>query len=137
VPAQALGLAQAAVDEAWNYSQERRQFGQRICSFQAIRHSLSDCRTKLQACRLMVYWAASRVQSSEAAPEDTAMTKLFVTEAAKDIVLACQQIMGAYGYAEGFGMERYVRDVLALPIYGGSSAIQRNNIAKMLRLPKD
>src|SRR3546814_4216698 len=67
---------------------------------------------------------------------DTSMTKLFVTETAKDIVLACQQVMGAYGYADGFGMERYVRDVLALPIYGGSSAIQRNNIANSLGLPR-
>jgi alkylation response protein AidB-like acyl-CoA dehydrogenase len=137
VPAQALGLAQAAVDEAWRYSQERRQFGKPICAYQSIRHTLADCRTRLQACRLMVYWAAARVEAGEALPADTAMTKLFVTETAKDIVLACQQVMGAYGYADGFGMERYARDVLALPIYGGSSAIQRNNIAKMLGLPKD
>ncbi len=65
------------------------------------------------------------------------MAKLFVGEAAKEIVLACQQqVMGAYGYAVGFQMERYVRDVLAVPIYGGSSAIQRNNIANLMKLPR-
>lgn len=136
VPAQALGVAQAALNEAWEYSQQRKQFGKPICTFQAIRHSLADCRTKLEACRLMVYWAASRVEQGCATIADTSMTKLFVTETAKDIVLACQQVMGAYGYADGFGMERYVRDVLALPIYGGSSAIQRNNIANSLGLPR-
>ena len=137
VPAQALGIARAAIAEAWQYSQERKQFGKPICTFQAIRHSLADCKTKLQACHLMTYWAAGKVQEGTATIADTSMVKLFVTEQAKDIVLACQQILGAYGYADGFGMERRVRDVLALPIYGGSSAIQRNNIANSLGLPKN
>jgi alkylation response protein AidB-like acyl-CoA dehydrogenase len=137
VPALALGVAQAAFQEAWTYSQQRKQFGKLICTFQALRHSLADCRTKLEACRLMVYWAASQVQNGRASIADTSMVKLFVTENAKDIVLACQQILGAYGYAEGFGMERYVRDVLALPIYGGSSAIQRNNIVNSMGLPRN
>jgi alkylation response protein AidB-like acyl-CoA dehydrogenase len=57
------------------------------------------------------------------------MTKLFVTESAKSVVLECQTILGAYGYVRSFDMERYVRDVLLMPIIGGSSAIQRNNIA--------
>jgi alkylation response protein AidB-like acyl-CoA dehydrogenase len=64
------------------------------------------------------------------------MTKLFVTETAKSVVLDCQSVMGAYGYAHGFDMERYVRDVLLLPIIGGSSSIQRNNIANRLGLPR-
>jgi len=65
------------------------------------------------------------------------MAKLFVSETAKEIVLSCQQyVMGAYGYAEGFQMERYVRDILAVPIFGGSSAIQRNNIASLMKLPR-
>lgn len=136
VPAQALGIARAALAEAWQYSQERKQFGKPICTFQAIRHSLADCKTKLQACHLMVYWAATQVQNGVASIADTSMVKLFVTETTKDIVLACQQILGAYGYAEGFGMERHVRDILATPIYGGSSAIQRNNIANSLGLPR-
>lgn len=136
VPAQALGIARAALAEAWQYSMERKQFGKQICTFQAVRHSLADCKTKLQACHLMTYWAAEQVHNGVASIADTSMVKLFVTETAKDIVLACQQILGAYGYAEGFGMERHVRDVLATAIIGGSSAIQRNNIANSLGLPR-
>ena len=64
------------------------------------------------------------------------MAKLFVCDTARDIVLACQQILGAYGYVRDFDMERYVRDILVMPILGGSSAIQRNNIANLLKLPR-
>jgi len=133
----ALGIAKAAVAEAWQYSQERVQFGQAICTHQAVRHVLSDVQTKLKAARLMAYDAASKVDAQQPSAVDTCMAKLFVAETAKDIVLACQQyVMGAYGYAEGFQMERYVRDVLAVPIYGGSSAIQKNNIATLMKLPR-
>jgi len=133
----ALGIARAAVEEAWQYSQERSQFGKPICTHQAVRHVLSDVQTKLKAARLMAYDAAAKVHAGETSAVDTCMAKLFVSETAKGIVLACQQsVMGAYGYAEGFQMERYVRDVLAVPIYGGSSAIQRNNIAALLKLPR-
>jgi len=136
IPAMALGIAGAAVDEAWEYSQQRTQFGQRICAHQAIRHTLADARTKLHACRLVLQHAGELVEKGQPSGVETAMAKLFVADTAKDIVLACQQVMGAYGYAHGFGMQRYVRDVLALPIVGGSSAIQRNNIVNLLKLPR-
>ncbi len=67
---------------------------------------------------------------------ETSMAKLFVCDTAREIVLTCQQIMGAYGYVAGYDMERYVRDILILPILGGSSAIQKNNIANRLNLPR-
>jgi len=136
VPALALGVGEAAMAEAWQYAQERRQFGQRISGFQSIRHMLADCKTKLQACRLMLYWAAWLVDTGAPASAETSMAKLFVTDTCKDVVLKCQQVLGAYGYAEGFGMERYVRDILVTPIFGGSSAIQLNNIANRLNLAK-
>ncbi|MBB6193482.1 alkylation response protein AidB-like acyl-CoA dehydrogenase [Sphingobium wenxiniae] len=136
VPAMALGVAEAALAEAWEYSQQRSQFGQRICSFQSIRHKLADAKTKVQACRNMLYWAAWLLQEGRPAAAETAMTKLFVCDTCRDVVLSCQQILGAYGYAEGFSIERHVRDVLVYPIYGGSSAIQLNNIANRLGLPK-
>lgn len=136
VPAMALGTAEAALAEAWQYSQERVQFGQRICAFQSIRHKLADAKTKVQACRNMLYWAAWLLQEGRPAAAETSMTKLFVSDTCRDVVLSCQQILGAYGYAEGFAMERYVRDVLVFPIFGGSSAIQLNNIANRLGLPK-
>jgi alkylation response protein AidB-like acyl-CoA dehydrogenase len=135
-PALALGVAEAAVAEAWEYSQQRKQFGAPICTFQSVRHMLSDVQTKLQACRLMLMSAAWKVDQGQASAVDTSMAKLFVSDTARDIVLTCQQILGAYGYAHGFAMERYVRDVLVMPIWGGSSAIQKNNIANLMRLPR-
>jgi alkylation response protein AidB-like acyl-CoA dehydrogenase len=137
VPAMSLGIAEAAVAEAWDYSQQRIQFGRPICTNQALRHALADAQTKLQACRLMVYHAGGLVERGQPSAVETSMAKLYVCETAKDIVLACQQVMGAAGYAKGYGMERCVRDALALPIVGGSSAIQRNNIASLLKLPRE
>ncbi len=136
VPAMALGTAEAALAEAWEYSQQRVQFGTRICTFQSVRHKLADAKTRLQACRLMLYWAAWRLNENLPASAETSMTKLFVSDTCRDVVLSCQQILGAYGYAEGFAMERYVRDVLVFPIFGGSSAIQLNNIANRMGLPR-
>ena len=126
------------MDEAWQYSQERVQGGKHICGHQAVRHVLADCQTKLQACRLMLQHAAWLVETGQPSAVATSMAKLFISENARDIAIDCQQyVMGAYGYATGFGMERYVRDILAVPIYGGSTAIQRNNIANLMKLPRD
>lgn len=136
-PAIALGIAEAALAEAWEYSQQRVQGGKRICGHQSIRHVLSDAKTELQACRLMLMNAAWQAQERMPSAVATCMAKLFVAERAKAVTLACQQVMGAYGYANGFQMQRYVRDSLAVPIYGGSSAIMRNNIANLLRLPRE
>jgi alkylation response protein AidB-like acyl-CoA dehydrogenase len=136
VAAMALGIARAAVDDAWVYAQERVQFGKPICAIQSIRHMLADAKTKLEACRLMTYTAAKMVEEHRPATVETSMAKLFVCDTARDIVLECQQIMGAYGYVGDFDMERYVRDILVMPILGGSSAIQRNNIANRLNLPR-
>jgi alkylation response protein AidB-like acyl-CoA dehydrogenase len=135
-PALALGVAEAAVAEAWDYAQQRRQFGAPICTIQSIRHMLSDVQTRVQACRLMLMSAAWKVDQDLPSAVDTSMAKLFVSDTAREIVLTCQQVLGAYGYAHGFAMERYVRDALVMPIWGGSSAIQKNNIANLMRLPR-
>ena len=136
VAAMALGIASAAIDEAWNYAQEREQFGKPISSFQSIRHMLADAKAKLHACRVVTYHAAEILDQHKVGSLETSMCKLFVCDTAKEIVLSCQQIMGAYGYIKEFNMERYVRDILAMPILGGSSAIQKNNICNMLKLKK-
>jgi acyl-CoA dehydrogenase len=136
VAAMSLGIASAALEDAWRYSEERQQFGKPISEFQSIRHKLSDMRTHLHAARLTMYQAAWLVSEGRRAGTETAMTKLFVTETAKSIVLECQTILGAYGYVKGFDVERYVRDILLMPIIGGSSAIQRNNIANWLGLKR-
>jgi alkylation response protein AidB-like acyl-CoA dehydrogenase len=134
--AMALGLGEAAVEAAWAYSQERSQFGIKICGHQAVRHTLADVQTRLQTCRLMLREAADLVNRGEPSAVQTSMTKLYLSETIRDIVVQCQQVLGAYGYSDEFDMERYVRDAMVLPIFGGSTAIQRNNIASLMRLPK-
>jgi alkylation response protein AidB-like acyl-CoA dehydrogenase len=136
VPALAIGIAEAAIAEAWEYSQQRKQFGGRLCGIQSIRHMLSDVQTKLAACRSMLSHAAWKVHTGQPSAVETSMAKLYVADTAREIVLTCQQVLGAYGYAHGFAMERYVRDILVMPIWGGSSAIQKNNIANLMHLPR-
>jgi len=128
--------AAAAVDDAWAYAQQRKQFGKLICAHQSVRHALVEAKTKLQACRHMIYHAAALANAGAPCSVETSMAKLFVGDTAVEIVLACQRVMGAYGCAEGFDMERYVRDICIMPIVGGSSNMQKNNIAARLRLPE-
>jgi len=134
ITAVTFGIAQAAVEEAWQYAQERRQFGRPISGHQAVRHALVDARTKLEACRHMLYHAAWLAQEGRPCGVETSMAKLFVAETAVEIALACQRVMGAYGLSGDYDMERHVRDLLGMPIVGGSSNMQRNNIANRLRL---
>ena len=136
IAAMALGIARAAVEDAWEYSQQRVQFGKQICTIQSIRHMLAEVKTKFEACRLMTYNAASLLDQHKPASVETSMAKLFVCDTAREIVITCQQIMGAYGYVKDFDMERYMRDILIMPILGGSSAIQKNNIVNRLQLPR-
>ncbi len=135
ITACALGIAATAVEDAWHYSQERKQFGKLICTHQAVRHSLVEARTKLQACRHMLYHAAWLANQGKPCSVESSMAKLFVGDTAVEIVLACQRVMGAYGCASEYDMERYVRDLLVMPIVGGSSNMQKNNIANRLGLP--
>ncbi|MBM5811412.1 MAG: acyl-CoA dehydrogenase [Gammaproteobacteria bacterium] len=135
ITAVALGIAAVAVDDAWQYAQERRQFGRRICGHQAIRHLLVEARTRLAACRHMLYHAAWLAGAGRDCAVESSMAKLFVAEHAVGIVLACQRVLGAYGCARDYDMERYVRDITCMPIVGGSSHMQLNNIANRLGLP--
>lgn len=136
VAAMAIGLARAALDDAWQYAQEREQFGKPIAAHQSVRHALADARTELDAARLMTYRAAWLAGQARPCGVESSMAKLFTCEAAQRIALRAQRVMGAYGLVEGFDMERYVRDLLLFPIVGGSSNIQRNNIANRLGLPR-
>lgn len=130
----ALGLAEAAVADAWTYAQERRQFGALIGQHQAIRHMLVDARTKVQAMRHMLYHAAALADANRPCSVESSMAKLFCCEGAAEVTLACQRVTGAYGLSDAMDMERYVRDAISLPIVGGSSHMQRNNIANRLKL---
>jgi len=135
ITASALGFATAAVEDAWQYSQERRQFGRPICAHQAVRHDLAEVQTKLQACRHMLYHAAWKANEGLDCGVESSMAKLFIADTGLEIVLKCQQIMGAYGCTGEYDMERYVRDMVCMPIVGGSSKMQKNNIANRLGLP--
>ena len=137
ITACALGMAHAAVDDAWNYAQERKQFGKLISAHQAVRHALVDAKTKLKACDHMLYHAVWLANEGKPCAVESSMAKLYIGETALEIALSCQKVMGAYGLAEEYDMERYVRDLMCMPIIGGSSNIQRNNIAGRLRLASD
>ena len=130
----ALGLAEAACADAIAYAETRVQFGKPIGTHQAIRHAIADAKTKTLAMRLMLYNAAQLVQDRKPSALESSMTKLFCCEGAAEVTLACQRIMGAYGLSDLMDMERYVRDAISLPIVGGSSNMQKNNIANRLKL---
>jgi isovaleryl-CoA dehydrogenase len=131
-----LGIGERAFDDALSYVKERKQFGRPIGSFQALQHRLADIATELEAARLMTYWVASKVDENPDTmlPREASMVKLFVTEAAQRAALEGMQMMGGYGYSSEYDMERLVRSTLVSTIYGGTSEIQRNIIAKTLGL---
>ncbi|MEL7481606.1 MAG: acyl-CoA dehydrogenase family protein [Pseudomonadota bacterium] len=134
ITAVAFGIARAAVEQAWTYAQERVQFGKPIAQHQAIRHKLVSARTKLQAARHMLYHGAWLANEGLPCSAETSMAKLFVADTGVEIALICQQVMGAYALSDAYDMERHVRDLLGMPIVGGSSDMQKNNLAGLLRL---
>ncbi len=134
ITAVAFGIARAALTEAWDYAQQRVQFGKPIAQHQSVRHKLVTARTKLQAARHMLYHAAWLANQGRACSVETSMAKLFVADTGVEIALICQQVLGAYGLTDAFDMERHVRDLLGMPIVGGSSDMQKNNLASLLKL---
>lgn len=134
ITAVAYGIARAALEEAWTYAQERVQFGKPIAQHQVIRHKLVEARTKLAAARHMLYHGAWLASSGKSCSAETSMAKLFVADTGVEIALACQQVMGAYALSDAYDMERHVRDLLGMPIVGGSSDMQKNNLASLWKL---
>jgi isovaleryl-CoA dehydrogenase len=132
----ALGLAQRAFDDALAYAKERRQFGRPIGTFQAIQHKFAEMATDLARTRLLVRWVARLTDESpnQMLPQEASMAKLAATELAKRVALDGLQIMGGYGYATEYPMERHLRAAVVTTIYGGTSEIQKNIIAKTLGL---
>lgn len=132
VAAQAVGIAQAALDAAVKYSKERFQFGKPICEFQAIQWMLADMSTRVEAARLLTYNAALKKQAGERFSREAAMAKLFASEAAVWVVGRSMQIHGGYGYMREYPIERYYRDAKITEIYEGTSEVQRMVIARAL-----
>jgi isovaleryl-CoA dehydrogenase len=132
----ALGLGQRAFDDALAYAKERKQFGRPVGSFQAIQHRFADLATGLTQARLLVRWVAQLTDEDpdRMLPQEASMAKLAATELAKRCALEGMQIMGGYGYATEYPMERHLRSAVVTTIYGGTSEIQRNIIGKTLGL---
>jgi len=132
----ALGLAQRAFDDTLAYVKERHQFGRPVGSFQALQHRLADLATDLIQARLLVRLVAEMTDEDPGRmlPQEASMAKLAATELAKRCALESVQMAGGYGYATEYPMERYLRSAVVTTIYGGTSEIQRNIIAKTLGL---
>jgi alkylation response protein AidB-like acyl-CoA dehydrogenase len=130
IGALALGLAQAALDEASRYAKERVQFGQPIARFQAIQWMLADMATEIDAARLMVYRAAAMKDAGREFTKEAAMAKLFASEVAERAAYKAVQIHGGYGYSREYPVERIYRDQRLCTIGEGTSEIQRLVIAR-------
>jgi isovaleryl-CoA dehydrogenase len=131
-----LGFAERVFDDLIVYVKERKQFKRPIGSFQAIQHRIADMATDIESARLMTRWVATLVDEDpdRMLPREASMVKLHVTEIARRAALDGMQTMGGYGYASEYDMERLVRTTLVATIYGGTSEIQRNIIAKTFGL---
>jgi alkylation response protein AidB-like acyl-CoA dehydrogenase len=136
IGAQLLGVAERAFDDTLAYVKERKQFGRPIGSFQALRHRLADLATEIETAKLLVYDVAAKTDANpgQLLPREASMAKLKATETAKRAALEGMQMMGGYGYATEYDMQHHVRTALPSTIYGGTSEIQRDIIAKTLGL---
>ncbi|MDY6825756.1 MAG: acyl-CoA dehydrogenase [Bacillota bacterium] len=132
IAAQAVGIAQGALDEAVNYAKTREQFGRPIASFQAISFMLADMATKIEAARLLTYQAAYLENEGLPYGKASAMAKLFASEAAMEVTTNAVQIFGGYGYTKDYPVERFMRDAKITQIYEGTSEVQRLVISRYL-----
>lgn len=132
IAAQALGIAQAALDEATNYVKERKQFGKPISFFQNTQFQLADIDTNVEAARLLVYKAAANKANGLPYNREAAMAKLYASETAMSVTTKALQLHGGYGYMREYPIERMMRDAKITEIYEGTSEVQRMVIAANL-----
>ena len=132
VASRALGVGQAALDDALAYAQQRESFGQPIWQHQAIGTYLAQMATKLTAARQLTLHAAQRYDAGERVDMEAGMAKLFASEAAMEIALDAVRIHGGYGYSTEYDVERYFRDAPLMIVGEGTNEIQRNVIAAQL-----
>jgi alkylation response protein AidB-like acyl-CoA dehydrogenase len=132
IAARGVGIAQAALDEALSYAQQREQFDQPISEFQAIQHKLADMDTKLQAARMLMHRAADLKMRGEPFIKEAAQAKLHASEVSREVANEAIQIHGGYGYTKDFPVERFYRDAKLNEIYEGTSEVLRNTIADRL-----
>lgn len=132
VAALSVGIAQGAFEAALKYSKTRKQFGRPISEFQAIQHKLADMATEIDASRLLTYRAALLKDRGERVTRESAMAKLFASEAAVRVCSEAVQIHGGYGFIKDYAVEKFYRDVRLTTIGEGTSEIQRMVIARQL-----
>lgn len=130
VGAQAVGIAQGAINEAIKFTKNRRQFNQRISDFQGVSFMLADMETRINASRLLVYNAAEKLDHGMRATKDAAMAKYYATETAFKVASDALQLHGGYGYIKDYPIERIFRESRVTTIYEGTSQIQQIVIAK-------
>ncbi|WP_400162222.1 acyl-CoA dehydrogenase [Brevibacillus sp. TJ4] len=132
IAAQALGIAEAAVQLSTQYAKERTQFGQPIGRLQGVSFKLADMATKAEAARLLVYRAAWLCSQGLPCSKESSMAKRFATDTAMELAIEAVQIFGGYGYTKEYPVERLFRDAKVTQIYEGTNEIQRLVIAKHL-----
>lgn len=133
IAAQAIGIAQGALDLALKYANERVQFGQKISSFQGIQWMFADMATKIEAARALTYAVCRMIDRGEKdVSQESAQAKLFASDVAMEVTTNCLQVFGGYGYMREYPIEKYMRDAKITQIYEGTNQIQRNIIALKL-----
>ncbi len=133
VAAQAVGIAQGALDLAVKYARERVQFGKPIISFQGIQFMLADMATQIEAARALVYASARMIDSGETkVGKESAMAKLFASDTCMKVTTDALQVFGGYGYMKDYPIEKFMRDAKITQIYEGTNQIQRGVIAASL-----
>ena len=134
IAAQALGLAEGALNECCKYVKERKQFGKRISQFQNTQFELADMRTKIEAAQLMVYKVAKMKDNGQPFTANAAMAKLYCSELASDVTRRCLQLFGGYGYTREYPIERMMRDAKITEIYEGTSEVQKMVISNWMKI---
>ncbi|PSL45827.1 butyryl-CoA dehydrogenase [Salsuginibacillus halophilus] len=132
IAAQAVGIAQGALDASTGYANERKQFGKPIGEQQGVAFKLADMATKIEASRLLTYQAAWRESEKLPYSKASAMSKLMAGDTAMEVTTEAVQVFGGYGYTKEYPVERYMRDAKITQIYEGTNEIQRLVISKML-----
>jgi butyryl-CoA dehydrogenase len=133
VAAQAVGLAQGALDLAIQYTHQRKQFGQAVSSFQGIQWMLADMASQIEAARALVHHAARVIDSgAKNISKVSAMCKLIATDMAMKVTTDAVQLFGGYGYCRDYPIEKYMRDAKITQIYEGTNQVQRLVIARAL-----
>jgi butyryl-CoA dehydrogenase len=131
VAAQAMGLAQGALEYATVYTTQRQQFGQAISGFQMVQKMLADMATKVEAARQLVYTSARTIDAgAKNVTRMAAMAKLFATDVAMEVTTDAVQLFGGYGYMRDYPIEKYMRDAKITQIYEGTNQVQRMVVAR-------